>query len=111
MESLAGLSAADLEPALDARLALADDELDAAVASAPDTRAVLVHLDRASRHGLAGYGRTGTMWAVHPDADVRAAGTAAMVRYESWRARAFARQDLYRALASLDDAGLDEPQR
>src|SRR4051794_9795584 len=100
MESLAGLTAPDLEPALEARLALADEALDAAVAAAPDTGAVLVHLDRASRHGLTAYGRTGSMWAVHPDADVRAAATAALVRYESWRARSFARQDLYRAMAS-----------
>jgi thimet oligopeptidase len=111
MESLSGVTAADLDPALDEWLRQADGSLDAAVVAAPDTAAVLVHLDRASRYGLTGYGRTGSLWAVHPDADVRAAATEAMIRFESWRGRAFARQDLYRVLATLDDGGLEEPQR
>src|SRR5689334_1898201 len=78
----ASLRPADLAPALDQRLALADRELDAAVLAAPDTATVLAHLDRAARHGQAGYGRTATLWAVHPDAEMRTAATAAMVRYE-----------------------------
>jgi Zn-dependent oligopeptidase len=111
MESLAGVTAADLEPALDERLRRADEALDAAVAAAPDTAGVLVHLDRASRHAVSGFGRTGSLWAVHPDTDVRAAATSAMIRFESWRSRTFARQDLYDALATLEDADLDGPQR
>jgi len=111
VQTFAGIRPADLEPDLESSLARADAALDEAVAASLDTAAVLVHLDRASRHALAGYGRTGTLWAVHPDADLRAASTKALVRFEAWRARAFARQDLYGALGVLGVDGLDAPGR
>jgi thimet oligopeptidase len=107
--SWAGLAPADLDRALDERLALADRELDAAVAAAGDAGQVLSHLDRAARHALAGHGRSATLWAVHPDAAVREASQAATVRYEAWRSRAFARRDLFAVLAAIDDTTLQAP--
>jgi thimet oligopeptidase len=107
--SWAGLAPADLEVALDERLALADRELDAAVGAAGDAARVLSHLDRAARHAIAGYGRSAALWTVHPDAAVREASQAATVRYEAWRSRAFARRDLFSVLAAIDESTLAPP--
>ena len=108
--SWAGLAAGDLDPALDERLAQADGELDAAVDAAGDAARVLHHLDRAARHAIAGYGRSATLWAVHPDPDLREAAQAATVRYEAWRSRTFARRDLFGVLAAIDEAALPGPR-
>ena len=95
---------------LDARLALADRELDAAVEASGDPARVLHHLDRAARHAIAGFGRSGTLWAVHADASVREAAQVATVRYEAWRSRAFARRDLFGLLAAIDESALPGPE-
>jgi thimet oligopeptidase len=105
----AGLAPADLDTALDERLALADAELDRAVAAAGDAQRILAHLDRAARHAIAGYGRSGALWAMHPDADVREAATAALVRFEAWRSRTFARGDLYAVIGGVEAASLTPP--
>ena len=80
-----------------------------AVDAAGDPARVLHHLDRAARHAIAGYGRSATLWAVHPDPAVREAAQSSMVRYEAWRSRTFARRDLFGVLAAIDESALAAP--
>ncbi len=110
MRSYAGLTAADLATDLDARLALADLAIDAAVA-APTDSLRLQHLDAAARHANAGRGRSGSLASVHPDANIREVANEQLVRLAGWRAAAFSRTDLARMLESIDEAPLGASQR
>jgi Zn-dependent oligopeptidase len=109
MKSFAALLPEDLPAELDFHLAAADEEVARAITAAGDAAAVLGHLDRVARHGRVAYGRTATLWTVHPDEAMRDASGKALTRYEQWRSSVFARPDLYAVLVELDAEPLSAP--
>jgi Zn-dependent oligopeptidase len=113
IQTYAGLQPDDLEGALSTRLERATADVDRAVAAGAsgDARAVLAHLELASRHSRIGYGRSAALRAVHPDPAIRAAADEAQVRLDAWRATVFGRPDLYAALTELDESGLAPDER
>ena len=95
--------------ATDAALEAADRLVDRSVASAtsPTFTDTLGSLELAGAEVARGYGRGAFMGQVHPDADVRDAGTAAEERINKWRVALVFRDDLYRAVrgfAETDEA-------
>lgn len=106
MRSYAGLTPEDLARDLDQRLRLADAAIDAAVGAGTDAER-LTYLDAAARHVNAGRGRSGSLWAVHPDAAIRDAATAQLARIAAWRAAAFSRADLSVTVEAIDEEALD----
>ena len=113
MQTYAGLRPGDLATALETGLALASADLDQAVAigGEGDARAILGQLDLAARHARRAYGRSAALWAVHPDREIREAANEAQVRFEAWKADAFARRDLFAVLSAVDAAGLTAAER
>jgi Zn-dependent oligopeptidase len=113
MRTYADLRPDDLASALDGALALADAELDLAVAAgrSNDTRELLTHLGLATRHARAAYGRSGVLRDVHPDPAIREAANVAQQRYESWQASVFGRRDLFAAVNRADETGLSPAER
>ena len=113
MKTYAALRPKDLEAALGEGTALADADVDVAIATARrgDVRAVLDHLFRAARHSTAAYGRSAALRTVHPDPAIREAAGDAQVRFEAWQASVFAGRDLFAALDAADGSALSPAER
>jgi len=100
----------------DAALALADEHVTRAVASAgsPTLDDTLVRLELAVAALSQAYGRGAFMGQVHTDPAVRDAGNEAEERINKWRVAVAFRSDLYdavRAFAETDEAGALEGER
>ena len=100
----------------DAALALADEHVTRAAASAasPTFDDTLLPLELAGAELMRAYGRGGFMGQVHPDQAVRDAGNEAEERIEKWRVALVFRSDLYeavRAFAGTDAAHALEGER
>ena len=113
METYAGLRPEDLNAPSSEGTALADADVDAAIASASagDVRAVLDHLTRAARHSIGAYGRSAALRTVHPELAIREAAGEAQERFDGWQASVFARRDLFAALDGLDGSSLAAADR
>src|SRR4051794_35158742 len=105
------VSARDVEVATGAAIRAADDLVAAAVAAGdpvagaakPSFESVLRPLDNALDATSVGYARTAFMGHVHPDREVRDAGSLAEERLAKWRVELAFRDDLYRSLRAFAD--------
>lgn len=113
VNTYAALRPEDLEAALEHATALADADVDQAIASATagDVRAALGHLFDAARHSTGGYGRSAALRTVHPDLAVREAAGEAQTRFDAWQASVFARRDLFVALDAVDGSSLSPTEQ
>jgi Zn-dependent oligopeptidase len=105
-----GATAARVEADTQDAIAAADALVDRAAASGdpgaaglPTFDATLRPLDEALAVTGEAYGRTAFLGHVHPDRDVRDAGSAAEERLAKWRVELVFRDDLYRALRAFAD--------
>ncbi len=107
LHDFATVTAQSVRDATDAAIADADALVAGAVAAAPSFDATLLPLELAWADLMRAYGIGAFMGQVHPDADVRDAGTDAEERLSKWRVAVAFRRDLFeavRAFATTDDA-------
>ena len=103
----ATVTAESVRDATDAAIAEADARVAGAVAAPPSFDATLLPLELAGADLMRAYGIGAFMGQVHPDADVRDAGTDADERLSKWRVAVAFRRDLFeavRAFATTDEA-------